>query len=101
MRVGFLLATIVLAFALGIVAGTSESRLLTRALVIGVVPAIWTLSHALERLTGNDMWHFTAPYPDRWTREEGETTTPRPSAIRESVDEPVEAKGPSPLPVAA
>jgi hypothetical protein len=65
MRTGFAVTTIVLALALGIIAGASESRLLTRAIVIGLVPAIWAVSHALEWLTGRDMWYFTAPYPSR------------------------------------
>jgi hypothetical protein len=65
MRSGFVLAAIVLALALGIIAGNSESRLLTRALVIGFVPAIWAVSHVLERLAGRDLWHFTAPHHGR------------------------------------
>ena len=39
MRAAFVLTTIVLALALGIIAGISESRLLTRALIIGFAPA--------------------------------------------------------------
>jgi hypothetical protein len=65
LRSGFVLTTIVLALGFGIIAGASESRLLMRALVIGFVPAIWAVSHVLERLAGRDMWHFTAPHRDR------------------------------------
>ena len=53
--------------------GSSESRLLMRALIIGFVPAIWAASHVVERLTGRDMWHFSAPYPYRWMRDRGGT----------------------------
>ena len=67
MRAGFVLTTVMLALALGIIAAAAESRLLIRALVIGFVPAVWAVSHVLERLTAGDMWHFTAPYPSRWT----------------------------------
>ena len=52
MRTTFVLTTIVLALALGLIAGISESRLLTRALIVGLVPAIWAASHVIERLTG-------------------------------------------------
>jgi hypothetical protein len=101
MRSGFVLTTIVLALALGIIAGASESRLLAGALVIGFVPAIWVVSQALQRLTGRDMWHFRAPYPYRWMREAGETATPRPRVIRESKDEPLDTNDRSTLPLAA
>jgi hypothetical protein len=63
MRTGFVLATIVIALALGIIAGGSESRLLTRVLVIGSIPAIWATSRLVEWLTGREMWHFSAPHP--------------------------------------
>jgi hypothetical protein len=62
MRAGFVLTTIVLALVLGVIAGASDNRLITRAVFIGFVPAIWAALHVLERLTGRDMWHFTAPY---------------------------------------
>jgi hypothetical protein len=102
MRAGFVLTTIVLAVALGVIAAASESRLLTRAVVVGFVPALWAVSHLLEWLTGRDMWSFTAPYPYRWMREEGETATPRPGVVREPVDEPLETDDDrSTLPVAA
>ena len=68
MRTTFVLTTIVLALALGLIAGISESRQLTRALIVGFVPAIWAASHVIERLMGRDMWHFTAPYPYPWMR---------------------------------
>jgi hypothetical protein len=63
MRSGFVLATIVLAIALGIVAGVSDNRLLTRALIVGFGPAIWAVLHLLAWRRGRDMWHFMAPYP--------------------------------------
>jgi hypothetical protein len=56
--------TIVLgALALGIVAGASENRLFTGALVIGLAPALRAVGSVLERFTGRDLWRFTAPYP--------------------------------------
>jgi len=61
MRTAFVLTTVVLALALGIIAAALDSRLLIRTLVIGLVPAIWGVSHVLERLGGRAMWHFTAP----------------------------------------
>jgi len=62
MKAVFVLTTIVLALALGVVAAVSENRLWIRALIIGVVPAIWAVSHVIERVTGRDMWNFSAPY---------------------------------------
>jgi hypothetical protein len=90
MRAAFVLTTVVLALALGIIAAASESRLLIRALVIGFVPAIWAVSHVLERLTAHDMWDFTAPYRYRWTRERAETALPRPNAVQKLVEDTVE-----------
>jgi hypothetical protein len=101
MRIGFVLTSIVLALALGFVAEASERGLLTRTLVIGLVPAIWGVSHALARLTGRDMWHFAAPYPYRRMRDGGETALPRPDVSRESVHKPAETDERSPLPLAA
>ena len=68
MRIAFVSTSIVLALALGIVAGASDSRLLTRTLVIGFIPAIWAVSHVLARLRGRGLWHFAAPYPYRRIR---------------------------------
>ena len=75
MRTTFVLTTVVLALALGIIAGVSESRLLTRALIVGFAPAIWAASYVIERLTGRDMWHFTAPYPYSWMRERADAAS--------------------------
>ena len=101
MRTAFVLTTIVLALALGIIAGISESRLLTRALIIGFVPAIWAASRLVERLTGRDMWHFTAPYPNPWMRESGDTASTPPSALGKPVENTVETDDRSTLPLAA
>ena len=98
MRTAFALTTIVLALALGITAGISESRLLTRALIIGFAPAIWAASRVAERLTGRDMWHFTAP---SWIRESGETASTLRSAVGKPVENPVETDDRSTLPLAA
>jgi hypothetical protein len=101
MRTGFMLATIVLALALGIIAGVSESRLLTRVLVIGFGPAIWAASHAIERFTGRDLWHFTAPYPYPWMREQSERASAPPNDHGKPVESMVEAADHSRLPLAA
>ena len=98
MRTDFVLATIVLALALGIIAGVSESRLLTRALIIGFAPAIWAASRVAERLTGRDMWHFTAPW---WVRESGDAPSTPPSAPEKPVENIVETDDGSTLPLAA
>jgi hypothetical protein len=101
MRPSFMLTTIVLALALGIIAGASESRLLTRALVIGFVPAFWAAVHVLERLTSRKMWHLTAPYPYWRMHEQGETALPRPNVNRDPVGESRETDEGSTLPSAA
>jgi hypothetical protein len=101
MRTAFVLTTIVLALALGIIAGVSESRLLTRGVIIGFAPAIWAASHVVERLTGRDMWHFTAPYPYPWMRESGEAASTVPSAVGKAVENTVDTDDRSTLPLAA
>jgi len=69
----FVLATVVVGLALAVLAGMAESRLLIRGLIVGVVPVTWAVAHAIERLTGRDMWHYTAPNPpDQWTRDSEE-----------------------------
>ena len=101
MRTAFVLTTIVLALALGISAGISESRLLTRALIIGFAPAVWAASYVIERLTGRDMWHFTAPYPYPWMRESGDAASTPPNAPGKPVENLVETDDGSTLPLAA
>ena len=95
------LTTIVLALALGLIAGISESRLLTRALIVGFLPAIWAASHVIERRTGRDMWHFTAPYPYPWMRESGDVASTPPNALRKPVENIVQTDDGSALPLAA
>jgi hypothetical protein len=101
MRTAFVLTTIVLALVLGIIAGISESRLLTRALIIGFAPAIWAASHVAERLTGRDMWHFTAPYPYPWMRERAEAASMSPVALGKPVENTVETDDRSTFQLAA
>ncbi len=101
MRTGFVLTTILLALALGIIAGASDSRLLTRVLIIGFAPAIWAASHVIERLTGRDIWHFTAPYPYAWMRESGDEASTPPSALGAPVENIVANDDRSTLPLAA
>lgn len=91
MRTGFVLTTIMAALVLGAIAGVSESRVFTRALIIGFVPAVLAASHWLRRLTGRDMWHFTAPYPYRWMGDEGTQTAPgRPNVLGNAIENTVE-----------
>ena len=101
MRTGFVLSTIVLALGLGIIAGTSESGLLTRALIIGFAPVVWAASYVIERLTGHDTWHFTAPYPYPWMLESGDSAPTPPSAPVKPVEHMVETDDGSTLPLAA
>jgi hypothetical protein len=101
MRTDFVLTTIVLALALGIIAGVSESRLLTRALIIGFAPAIWAASHLIERLSGRDLSNFSAPYPYPWMRESREPAPTLPSAQGKPVENLVETDDRSTLPSAA
>ena len=63
MRGVFVLATIVIVLALGVVAGAAESLLLSRVLIVGLVPAIWVAARAIERFSGRELWRFKAPYP--------------------------------------
>lgn len=101
MRAIFVLTTVILALTLGVVAGTSENRLWIRALIIGIVPAMWGVSRAVERLTERDMWHFGAPYPYRWMRHRAETAIAPPSSGREPIDVRQTTEDRSRLPLAA
>lgn len=101
MRAVFVLTTVVVALALGVTAAASESRLLIRTLIVGFVPVIWAASHAIERVTGRDLWHFSAPSPESVeasSRRHGEAAIELPSepvAVRQKTDHP------STLPLAA
>ncbi len=103
MRTGFVMATVILALVLGIVAGVSESRLFTRALIVGFVPAVLIAARVLERLRGRHIWHFTAPYPYRWMRERGVAALPpsKRSATGKTIDKPSKPGDRSTLPMAA
>jgi hypothetical protein len=101
MRAVFILTTVVLALALGILTAVSESGLLMAAVAVGFVSVIWGVSHLLERLTGGDMWHFTAPYPYRWMGGPREAAGPLPHAVGKPVDPTVITDDRSALPLAA
>ena len=101
MRTAFALTTIVLALALGIIAGIAESRLFTRALIIGFAPGIWAASHVVERLTGRDMWHFTAPYPYPLMRESTDAASTPPSSLGKPLENTVETNDRTTFPLAA
>lgn len=101
MRAVFVLTTVVCALALSVVAAAADSRLSIRTLIVGFVPAIWAVSHVLERLTGRDLWHFSAPYPNRWMRDRGETAMPRPNPARNPVQNHQDTDDRAILPLAA
>src|SRR3954462_2890991 len=101
MRTVFVLTTVVLALALGIIAGISESRLLTRALIIGFAPVMWCASHLVERLSGRNMWHFLAPYPYPWMRESAGSASTLPSAVGRRLANRLENDDPTTWPLAA
>ena len=101
MRTGFVLSTIVLALALGILAGIAESRLLTRALIIGFAPAVWASAYVIERLTARGLWHVTAPYPYSWMLEDGAATTTPPSGAETPVEDSRATYDRSTFPLAA
>jgi hypothetical protein len=65
MKAVFVLTTVLVVLPLGVVGGGSGNRLLTRALVVGVLPLTWAVSSVVERITGRDLWRFTAPDPPR------------------------------------
>ena len=51
----------------GVLAGTWEGGArLAGWLAVGLVPVMWTLLYLIERVTGRQIWHYTAPYPYRW-----------------------------------
>ena len=92
MRAVFVLTTVVGALALGVIAAASESRLLIRTLLVGLVPVIWAVSHAIERVTGRDLWHFSAPSPESgdassWGHEAAVELRPEPVEVRRNTDD--------------
>jgi hypothetical protein len=101
MRAGVVLTTIALGLALGIIAGLSESHLLTRGLIIGFAPAIWAASHVVARLTRRDIWHFTAPYEYLSTRGRGKAASTARSDLGERFDSMAETDDRSTLSLAA
>jgi hypothetical protein len=101
MRVVFVLTTVAVALALGVVAAALESRPLIRTLIVGIVPVMWAVPHVIERLTGRDMWHLSAPYPYRRVRHRGDTTTPQPNSYLDPVAVRQETDDRSTVPLAA
>jgi len=85
MRAAFVLTSVVLGLAFGVLAAGWANRLLLGALITGSMVAIWALSHIVERVRGRDMWHFTAPYPYRWMRKGGEDAVPPPNVVGKPV----------------
>jgi hypothetical protein len=55
---------ITIALVMGTIVGMSDVRgPLAGWLPIVLVPVMWTLLSLIERATGRDVWHYTAPYP--------------------------------------
>jgi hypothetical protein len=61
MRTTFVMVTLLLALALGVVAALLDSRLFVGIVTIGIIPMIWGASDLIERLTGHDLWRFSTP----------------------------------------
>jgi hypothetical protein len=101
MRAIFVVTTVLVALASGVVAAASDSRLLLRMLIIGFIPMLGAASYAAERLTGGDLWQFRAPYPYRWMQPQGETARRRPKSAHRAVERPPHTDDRATLPVAA
>ena len=79
MRTASVTYAVVLAFAMGAAAALFESRLLIATVTIGMVPLIWGASHVIERLTGRELWRFSAPYPYGGIHESDGVAIPSPA----------------------
>ena len=54
------------ALGVGLITSASGASGTTAGLIaVGFVPLMWALTHAIERLIGRDIWHYSAPYPYR------------------------------------
>jgi len=100
-RAAFVMGTVLLALALGVGAAVSDSRPFVVVLTIGMAPLIWGVSHLIERLTGRDLWHFSAPYPYRWMREAGEPAMASPARVATHRERGLPTRELSPAPFAA
>jgi hypothetical protein len=93
MRPVFVLTIVVVALALGVIAAASESRLLIRTLIVGFVPGIWAVLHAIERVTGRDLWDFSVPSAESVNAsstghtEDAVERRPEPVAVRHKPDD--------------
>ena len=101
MRPVFVLTTVGVALALGVISAAAESRVLLRTLIVGFIPMMWAVSHAIEHVTGRGMWHFSAPYPYRSMRHRADTATLRPKSGRNDADARRKSDERSRLPLAA
>jgi hypothetical protein len=86
MRAAFVLGTVVLAVALGVLIAVSGNGLASAAVAAAFVWAIWAVSRGLERALGHGLWHFGAPYVYRSIREPSEAVLPPPAVA--SFDSP-------------
>jgi hypothetical protein len=54
------------ALGVGLITSTVGASGTTAGLIaVGFMPLMWALTHAIERLIGRDIWHYSAPYPYR------------------------------------
>jgi hypothetical protein len=95
------MGTVVLALALGVGAALSNSRLFVAAATTGIAPLLWGASHLIERLTGRDLWHFSAPYPYRWMREASEPAMSPPARVATHRERDLASREVSSAPLAA
>ena len=52
------------ALGVGVITSASGASATTAGLIaVGFLPLMWALTHAIERLVGRDIWHYSAPYP--------------------------------------
>ena len=98
MRAFFVFTTVILALALGVVAHWAAPAL-APALAIGFGAAVWAIAHALERMLGRGIWHFSAPYPYRSMRQQRADDLP--ARQLDATQGSAAGHGPSRLPVAA
>ena len=57
---------VAIALVVGVIVGMLEvGGPLAGWLAVGLLPVSWALLNLVERATGQDVWHYTTPYPYR------------------------------------
>ena len=55
------------ALCVGLLTAASGASLRAAGFVaVGLVPLMWALTDLIEKVVGQDIWHYSAPYPYRW-----------------------------------